>query len=199
MLLVALTGGIGSGKTMVGEIFAELGALVVDSDQLAREVVERGSKGFDLIVTEFGDEILKNGDLDRAALASLIFKDPKKRAKLEEITHPLIRQSFAKIVSSAGSDSIIINQIPLLVESKHDYKFDQVITVSAPENIRTERLLKRGLTLSQIDQRMKAQATDTQPEGISDTVIVNDKSEQELIIQVEKIWEGLKNKSKSKQ
>jgi dephospho-CoA kinase len=198
MLIVALTGGIGSGKTMVGEIFAELGALVVDSDQLAREVVERGSKGFDLIVTEFGDEILKNGDLDRAALASLIFKDPKKRAKLEEITHPLIRQSFAKIVSSAGSESIIINQIPLLVESKHDYKFDHVITISASEKIRIERLLKRGLTLTQIEQRMKAQATDTQREVISDTVIVNDKSEQELLAQVEKVWESLNNKSKSK-
>ena len=198
MLIVALTGGIGSGKSMVGEIFAELGALVVDSDQLAREVVERGSKGFDLIVTEFGDEILKNGDLDRAALASLIFKNPKKRARLEEITHPLIRQSFAKIVSSAGSESIIINQIPLLVESKHDYKFDHVITISAPEKIRTERLIKRGLTLTQIEQRMKAQATDTQREVISDTVIVNDKSEQELLAQVEKVWESLKNKSKSK-
>ena len=198
MLLVALTGGIGSGKTMVGEIFAELGALVIDSDQLAREVVERGSKGFDLIVSEFGDAILKNGDLDRAALASLIFKDPKKRARLEEITHPLIRQSFAKIVSSAGSDSIIINQIPLLVESKHDYKFDHVITISAPEKIRTERLIKRGLTLTQIEQRMKAQATDTQREVISDTVIVNDKSEQELLAQVEKVWESLNNKSKSK-
>jgi len=198
MLIVALTGGIGSGKTMVGEIFAELGALVVDSDQLAREVVERGSKGFDLIVTEFGDEILKDGDLDRAALASLIFKDPKKRARLEEITHPLIRQSFAKIVSSAGSESIIINQIPLLVESKHDYKFDHVITISAPEKIRTERLIKRGLTLTQIEQRMKAQATDAQREVISDTVIVNDKSEQELLAQVEKVWESLNNKSKSK-
>jgi len=198
MLIVALTGGIGSGKTMVGEIFAELGALVVDSDQLAREVVERGSKGFDLIVTEFGDEILKNGDLDRAALASLIFKDPKKRARLEEITHPLIRQSFAKIVSSAGSDSIIINQIPLLVESKHDYKFDHIITISVPDEIRTERLLKRGLTLTQIDQRMKAQATDAQREVISDTVIINDKSEQELITQVEKVWESLKNKSRNK-
>ena len=198
MLIVALTGGIGSGKTMVGEIFAELGALVVDSDQLAREVVERGSKGFDLIVTEFGDEILKNGDLDRAALASLIFKDPKKRTRLEEITHPLIRQSFAKIVSTAGSESIIINQIPLLVESKHDYKFDHVITISASEKIRTERLLKRGLTLTQIEQRMKAQATDTQREVISDTVLVNDKSEQELLAQVEKVWDSLKNKSKSK-
>ncbi len=198
MLLVALTGGIGSGKTMVGEIFAELGALVVDSDQLAREVVERGSKGFDLMVSEFGDEILKNGDLDRAALATLIFKDPKKRTKLEEITHPLIRQSFRKIVSSAGLDSIIINQIPLLVESKHDYKFDHVITISAPEKMRTERLLKRGLTLTQIDQRMKAQATDIQREAISDTVIVNNKTEQDLLAQVEKVWENLKNKSKSK-
>ena len=198
MLVVALTGGIGSGKTMVGEIFAELGALVVDLDQLAREVVERGSKGFDLIVSEFGDEILKNGDLDRAALASLIFNDPKKRTKLEEITHPLIRQSFTKIVSSAGIDSIIINQIPLLVESKHDYKFDHVITISAPEKTRTERLLKRGLTLTQIDQRMKAQATDIQREAISDTVIVNDKTEQDLLAQVEKVWESLKNKSKSK-
>ena len=198
MLLVALTGGIGSGKTMVGEIFVELGALVVDSDQLAREVVERGSKGFDLMVSEFGDEILKNGDLDRAALATLIFKDPKKRTKLEEITHPLIRQSFRKIVSSAGLDSIIINQIPLLVESKHDYKFDHVITISAPEKMRTERLLKRGLTLTQIDQRMKAQATDIQREAISDTVIVNNKTEQDLLAQVEKVWENLKNKSKSK-
>ncbi len=198
MLLVALTGGIGSGKTMVGEIFAELGALVVDSDQLAREVVERGSKGFDLIVNEFGDEILKNGDLDRAALASLIFNDPKKRIKLEEITHPLIRQSFTKLVSSAGIDSIVINQIPLLVESKHDYKFDHVITVSAPEKTRTERLLKRGLTLTQIDQRMKAQATDIQRKAISDSVIVNDKTEQELLAQVEKVWESLKSKNKSK-
>ena len=198
MLIVALTGGIGSGKTMVGEIFADLGALVVDSDQLAREVVERGSKGFELIVTEFGDEILKNGDLDRTSLASLIFKDPKKRAKLEEITHPLIRQSFAKIVGSAGTDSIVINQIPLLVESKHDYKFDHVITISAPEKTRTERLLKRGLTLNQIDQRMKAQATDTQREAIADDVIVNDGSEQDLFTQVEKVWENLKNKSKTK-
>jgi len=198
MLIVALTGGIGSGKTMVGEIFAELGALVVDSDQLAREVVERGSKGFELIVTEFGDEILKNGDLDRTSLAALVFKDTKKRANLEEITHPLIRQSFAKIVSSAGSDSIIINQIPLLVESKHDYKFDHVITISAPESIRKERLLKRGLTLTQIDQRITAQATDTQREAIADDVIVNDGSEQDLFTQVEKVWENLKNKSKSK-
>ena len=199
MLIVALTGGIGSGKTMVGEIFADLGALVVDSDELAREVVERGSKGFELIVTEFGDEILKNGDLDRAALASLVFKDSKKRAKLEEITHPLIRQSFAKIVSSAGSDSIIINQIPLLVESKHDYKFDHVITVSAAEEARIERLLKRGMNLTQIKQRLQAQSNDVQREEIADSIIRNEGSQAGLLSEVEKVWEllQLKNKNKS--
>ena len=198
MLIVALTGGIGSGKTMVGEIFAELGALVVDSDQLAREVVERGSKGFDLIVTEFGDEILKNGDLDRAALASLIFKDPAKRSELEQITHPLIRRAFAKMVSSASPDSIVINQIPLLVESNHDYKFDHIITVSASESIRSERLIKRGLTNEQIKQRMQAQATDQMREDIADSVIINEKNEQELTDQVEKIWEQLLSKNVGK-
>ena len=198
MLIVALTGGIGSGKSTIGEIFENLGAIVIDSDQLARNVVERGTTGFDQIVAVFGDEVLKNGNLDRAALAEVIFKDPTKRTQLEQITHPLIRKAFAEIVESAESDSIIINQIPLLVESKHDYKFDHVITISALEKTRTERLLKRGLTLTQIDQRMKAQATDTQREAIADDVIVNDGSEQDLFTQVEKVWENLKNKSKSK-
>ena len=198
MLIVALTGGIGSGKSTIGEIFENLGAIVIDSDQLARNVVERGTTGFDQIVAVFGDEVLKNGNLDRAALAEVIFKDPTKRTQLEQITHPLIRKAFAEIVESAESDSIIINQIPLLVESKHDYKFDHVITISAPEKTRTERLLKRGLTLTQIDQRMKAQATDTEREAIADDVIVNDGSEQDLFTQVEKVWESLKNKSKSK-
>ena len=198
MLIVALTGGIGSGKSTVGSIFAGLGAVMVDSDQIAREVVERGSEGFNLVIAQFGDGILKNGDINRSALGELVFGDQDKLHKLEAITHPLIRQEFSRIVEESPKDSIIINQIPLLVESKHDYKFDHVITISAPEKIRTERLIKRGLTLTQIEQRMKAQATDTQREVISDTVIVNDKSEQELLAQVEKVWESLKNKSKSK-
>ena len=198
MLIVALTGGIGSGKSTVGQLFEDLGAIVIDSDQLARDVVERGTNGFDQIISAFGDEVLKNGDLDRAALGELVFKDPVKRKQLEQITHPLIRKAFSKIVESSKSDSIVVNQIPLLVESNHDYKFDHVITISVPEKIRTERLIKRGLTLTQIDQRMKAQATDAQREVISDTVIINDKSEQELLAQVEKVWESLNNKSKSK-
>ena len=198
MLVVALTGGIGSGKSTVGQIFAQLGATVIDSDQLARDVIERGSIGFNEVVAKFGDEILKNGEIDRQILASLIFKDPAKRSELEQITHPLIRKAFAKVVTSASPDSIVINQIPLLVESNHDYKFDHIITVSASESIRSERLMKRGLTNEQIKQRMQAQATDQMREDIADSVIVNEKSEQEITDQVEKIWEQLLSKNVGK-
>ena len=198
MLVVALTGGIGSGKSTVGQIFAQLGATVIDSDQLARDVIERGSIGFNEVVAKFGDEILKNGEIDRQILASLVFKDPAKRAELEQITHPLIRKAFAKVISSASPDSIVINQIPLLVESNHDYKFDHIITVSASESIRSERLIKRGLTNEQIKQRMQAQATDQMREDIADSVIVNEKSEEETTDQVEKIWEQLLSKNVGK-
>jgi len=198
MLVVALTGGIGSGKSTVGQIFEELGAVVTDSDQLARNVVERGTTGFDQIVAAFGDEVLKNGDLDRAALAEVIFKDPVKRTQLEQITHPLIRRAFAEIVESAQNDSIVINQIPLLVESKHEYKFDHVITVSATEEVRIQRLLMRGMNLTQIKQRIGAQSTDAQREAISDTVISNDKDHSELLVEVEKVWELLQIKKKNK-
>jgi len=198
MLTIALTGGIGSGKTAVGEILANFGAVVIDSDQLARQVVERGTPGFDQIVAQFGDEILKNGDLDRAALASLIFTDPKKRLELEQITHPLIRQEFAKIIKSLPEDTIVVNQIPLLVESKHDYKFDYIVTVSTSEEIRVARLLKRGLTKDQITKRIQAQATDSEREVIADFIIKNEKSQEELFTQVEKLWELLQSKNKAK-
>ena len=198
MLIVALTGGIGSGKSTVGQIFQDLGAIVTDSDQLARDVVERGTTGFDQIIAAFGDEVLKNGDLNRAALADLVFKDPAKRKQLEQITHPLIRKAFTKIVESANGDSIVVNQIPLLVESNHDYKFDHVITVSASEAVRIERLLKRGMNLTQIQQRLQAQSNDTQREKISDSVIRNDNSQADLLSDVEKVWELLQVKNKNK-
>ena len=198
MLIVALTGGIGSGKSTVGQMFQDLGAIVTDSDQLARDVVERGTTGFDQIIAAFGDEVLKNGDLNRAALADLVFKDPAKRKQLEQITHPLIRKAFAKIVESANGDSIVVNQIPLLVESNHDYKFDHVITVSASEAVRIERLLKRGMNLTQIQQRLQAQSNDAQREKISDSVIRNDGSQTDLLSEVEKVWELLQVKNKNK-
>ena len=198
MLIVALTGGIGSGKSTVGQMFAQLGAIVIDSDQLARDVLERGSIGFNEVVAKFGDEILKNGEIDRQLLASIVFKDPKKRSELEQVTHPLIRKAFAEVVAGSANNSIIINQIPLLVESNHYYKFDHVITISANESIRTQRLLKRGLTADQIRQRMQAQATDQMRESISDSVIVNESDEQNLLDQVEIIWEQLRLKNVSK-
>jgi dephospho-CoA kinase len=198
MLIVALTGGIGSGKSTVGQIFSQLGAIVIDSDQLARDVLERGSIGFDEVVAKFGDEILKNGEIDRQLLASIVFRDPKKRSELEQVTHPLIRKAFAEVVARSETNSIVINQIPLLVESNHDYKFDHVITVSATEAIRTQRLLKRGLTADQIKQRMQAQATDQMRESIADSVITNEADEQNLSDQVEIIWEQLRLKNVSK-
>ena len=198
MLIVALTGGIGSGKSTVGELFQQLGAVVVDSDQLAREVVERGSLGFEQIVTLFGDEILKNGEINRSMLAEIIFKDPAKRKDLEQITHPLIRKAFSDIVSKSGDQAIVINQIPLLVESKYEYNFDHVITVSTSEDKRIERLLAKGYTREQIQNRMKSQASDLEREKIADSIIQNNEGELELLVQVEKIWEQLQFKLKRK-
>jgi dephospho-CoA kinase len=198
MLIVALTGGIGSGKSTVGELFQQLGAVVVDSDQLAREVVERGSLGFEQIVTLFGDEILKNGEINRSLLAEIIFKDPAKRKNLEQITHPLIRKAFADIVSKSGDQAIVINQIPLLVESKYEYNFDHVITVSTSEDKRIARLLAKGYTQEQIQNRMNSQVSDADREKIADSIIQNNESEKELLPQVEKIWEQLESKLKSK-
>lgn len=198
MLIVALTGGIGSGKSTVGELFQQLGAVVVDSDQLAREVVERGSLGFEQIVTLFGDEILKNGEMNRSLLAEIIFKDPAKRKNLEQITHPLIRKAFADVVAKSGDQAIVINQIPLLVESKYEYNFDHVITVSTSEDKRIARLLAKGYTQEQIQNRMKSQVSDADREKIADSIIQNNESEKELLPQVEKIWEQLQFKLKSK-
>lgn len=198
MLIVALTGGIGSGKSTVGELFQQLGAVVVDSDQLAREVVERGSSGFEQVVTLFGDEILKNGEINRSLLAEIIFKDPAKRKDLEQITHPLIRKAFADIVAKSGDQAIVINQIPLLVESKYEYNFDHVITVSTSEDKRIVRLLAKGYTQEQIHNRMKSQVSDAAREKIADSIIQNNESEKELLPQVEKIWEQLQSKLRSK-
>jgi dephospho-CoA kinase len=198
MLIVALTGGIGSGKTTVGDIFSELGAVVIDSDQLARAVLERGSKGFDLVLAKFGDAILKNGELDRSLLATLVFNDSQKRSELESITHPLIRQSFAEIISSLPRESIVINQIPLLFESKGAYKFDHIITISAPEELRIERLKNRGLGLSDIKKRIEAQASDLERESIAYSIIRNDKDELHLRNQVESTWLELENLNRLK-
>ena len=191
MLITALTGGIGSGKSTAGEIFAQLGARVVDSDKLARDVLAPGTDGFNQVVQTFGEEILKDGAVNRAVLGAKVFSDPTARLKLEAITHPLIRKAFADFIERSPKDSIVINQIPLLVESKYDYKFDAVITISSDTSNRTARLLQRGLTQAEIEQRFSAQATDDQREEISDFIIHNNGDLSDLKLEVERVYRAL--------
>ena len=191
MLIVALTGGIGSGKSTVGAIFADLGALVIDSDKLARDVLAPGTDGFNQVVETFGEEIIKDGEVNRAALGAKVFSDPTARLKLEAITHPLIRKAFADFIQESPKDSIVINQIPLLVESKYDYKFDAVINVSSDISNRSARLLQRGLTQAEIEQRFSAQASDVQREEISDFIIHNNGDLSVLKFEVERVYRAL--------
>jgi len=185
VLRVALTGGIGSGKSLVGEILEELGALVIDSDQLAREVIERGSPGYEEVVTAFGDSILSEGQIDRSKLAAVVFKESDLRKKLESIIHPLVREAAEKLARKLPSGAILINQIPLLVESDGAKRFDYVVTVSADEEIRKERLRLRGLKDYEITQRMAAQVSDSEREKIANYIIRNDASIDELTRAVE--------------
>jgi dephospho-CoA kinase len=189
MLSVALTGGIGSGKSLAGEIFAELGALVIDSDDLARQVIERGSPGYDEVVARFGDEILFEGEIDRAQLAALIFEDPASRRDLEGIIHPRIREAAAALAARAGEGAIVINQIPLLFETNGANRFDLVVTVEADIEIRTERLLARGMKSYEITKRMAAQASQAERISIADFVIYNNGSREDLERAVTDLWE----------
>ena len=189
MLLVALTGGIGSGKSLAAEYFSACGAEIMDFDLLARDVVERGSEGFDEILLRFGDDLLLEGNLDRTKLAEIIFSDANARKDLEAITHPKIRAAFEQVVTRQAPDTVLVCQIPLLVESGHKYPFDFVVTVSAPEETRRARLIQRGMKGYQVTQRMQAQASDSEREAIADAVLVNDGSEDELLRQVENLCE----------
>jgi len=189
VLLVALTGGIGSGKSLAAEYFAELGAQVLDFDQLARDVIERGTEGFDEVLTRFGDEVLSQGVIDRSKLAQIVFSDSNARLDLEAIVHPRIREEFDLVVSGLQSGSILISQIPLLVESKNEYPFEFVITVSASEELRRARLLERGMKDFQITKRLEAQSTDQAREAIADAVIHNTGDKDHLLRQVENLYE----------
>jgi dephospho-CoA kinase len=188
MLKVALTGGIGSGKSTVAEFLDELGAYVIDSDQLAREVVERGTPGYEAVLAAFGDGILTDGEIDRAKLAEIVFKDAAARATLESIVHPLVRDAAEKMVKSLPADAVVINQIPLLVETDGAKRFDFVITVSADEDIRRRRLIERGMKDYEITKRLAAQVNDAAREAIAHSVIRNNGSIDELRHVVEELW-----------
>lgn len=191
MIKVALTGGIGSGKSAAGDFFEDLGAVVVDADQLARDVIERGTDGFDELVATFGDEILTNGILDRSKLGQIVFADLNARKTLEEIIHPRVAEAFEEIVQSSPADSVIIYQIPILVETKGQDRFDYIITVEATLENRTARLKNRGLKGYEIDSRMKAQASDSERAAIADAVFKNDGDLDQLLRQVENIYEDV--------
>jgi len=191
MLVVALTGGIGAGKSTVAQNFAELGALVIDADQLARIAIERGSDGFAEVLLRFGEDLILNGDIDRKKLAEIIFSDDKARRDLEAIIHPRVQAMFAEAVADLDHDDILIYEIPLLAETNAAEKFDYVITVEADLELRKERLLKRGLYISQIEKRMAAQASEESRTALADTVIRNDGDEDSLLRQVENLWESV--------
>jgi dephospho-CoA kinase len=191
MRVVALTGGIGSGKSLAAQYFAELGAFVIDADQLSREAIERGSKGFDEVVSIFGDSILLNGEISRKALAESIFKDPQLKLKLEAIVHPFVRKKFEVAVSSLKEGEVLIYEIPLLVETKAHDRFDLVITVEAEYENRVERLRSRGMQKSEIDARIASQATRLEREEIADFLIENNGDQDELLRQVENIWDSI--------
>ena len=191
MRVIGLTGGIGCGKSLAAQYFAELGALVIDADQLARAAIERGSDGFDEVVALFGDSILKDGNIDRRVLGELIFKDPIAKTKLENIIHPFVRREFEEAVASLNGDQVLVYEIPLLVETNAHEKFDLVITVESEMENRIARLRGRGMHISEIEGRVAAQATREQRIEVADFLIENDGSEDELLRQVENIWDSL--------
>jgi dephospho-CoA kinase len=196
MLVVGLTGGIGSGKSLAAQFFAELGAFVIDADQLARDAIERGSEGFDELIATFGDSILSNGVVDRRALGELIFRDADAKKKLEEIIHPIVRAEFEEAVQSLEKDQILIYEIPLLFETNAMQRFSYIVTVEADMQLRKDRLLKKGLRISEIESRIAAQASREERVSIADYVFENNGGEDELLRSVENLWELLKMRSK---
>jgi dephospho-CoA kinase len=190
MIVIALTGGIGAGKSTVAQFFSELGANVVDADQLARIAIERGSEGFDEVIARFGQEILANGDIDRKALAAIIFSDPAAKSALEAIVHPRVQALFAQARAENDPAVPMIYEIPLLVETDAAKKFDFIVTVEADEDLRVARLLERGMFISDIKARLANQASSQSRTDIADAVITNDGDEDHLLRQVENLWEG---------
>jgi dephospho-CoA kinase len=196
MRIIALTGGIGAGKSLVAQYFSELGARVIDADQLSRVAIERGSEGFDEVLLRFGESILRDGDIDRKALAEIVFADASAKADLEAIIHPRVRELFNDVVTDLEPDETLIYEIPLLVESNTAANFDLVITVEADIEIRKERLRKRGMFISEIERRIAAQASREEREALADHIITNDGDEDALLRSVENLWEDLPGQAK---
>ena len=192
MLRVGLTGGIGSGKSTVADELARRGAVIIDADQLAREVVEPGTPGLAQIVARFGNRVLIDGRLDRAALAKIVFADPQVRQELESIIHPAVRRRAAELEAAAPSRSIVVHVIPLLVETGQAANFDVVVVVDVGSETQLDRLLARAeLSAEEARSRIAAQANRAQRLAAADVVLDNNGSLVELQAQLDDLWSDL--------
>lgn len=191
-MIVGLTGGVGSGKSTVSGLLAGHGALIVDADAIAREVVKAGTPGFRAVVARFGPGVVAaDGELDRAALAGIVFADSEARGDLNAIVHPLVGQRSAQLINAASPEAIVVYDIPLLVENGAEAGFDVVVVVEAAREVRLQRLAGRGLPREQAVARMAAQASDEQRRVVADEIIRNDGTLAELRTAVEGLWQRL--------
>ena len=189
MTRIGLTGGIGSGKSTVAALLAAHGAVVVDADEIARDVVEPGTPGLVAVVAEFGPDVLsESGTLDRARLAQIVFNDPAALQRLNEIVHPLVGAESQRLISAAPAGAVLVYDVPLLVESGLQDVFDSVVVVEAPENVRLERLTARGVDPQDAVRRMANQASGEQRAAVADYVIDNSGALPDLAAQVERVW-----------
>ena len=193
MLLVGLTGGIGSGKSTVAELLAGRGAAVIDADDLARRAIAHGTDGFDRVVETFGREILgPDGDTDRSRLAAIVFADPARLRELEAIVHPEVARLYAEALEPfRDTDRIVVYSVPLLAERGLADGFDVVVVVVADIDRRIERLRDRGMTPEQVRERAAAQLSDEERARVADVLIDNDGGLERLAPQVERLWNDL--------
>lgn len=187
---VGLTGGIASGKSTVSRMLEAKGALVIDADQLARAVVEPGTEGLRQVVEAFGSDVVDSaGRLDRARLGALVFGDPGRRIRLEQIVHPLVRAEAARLEAEARADQVVVHDIPLLVETGQQGDFDLVVVVDATPATQVERLVRtRGMSADAAGERIAAQAGREERRAAADEVILNDGSLDDLGTAVERLW-----------
>ncbi|WP_462186170.1 MULTISPECIES: dephospho-CoA kinase [unclassified Frankia] len=192
MFTVGLTGGIGSGKSAVSARLAARGALLIDADQVARDVVAPGTPGLAAVLAEFGTELANaDGGLDREALGRIVFADPAARGRLEAIVHPLIREETARRMGEVPPSGIAVHDIPLLVEVHAEGTYDVVLVVEAPRELRLHRIEARGLPRDQALARMANQATDSQRRAVADIVVDNGGSLDDLDARIEEVWQDL--------
>ena len=190
---VGLTGGIGMGKSTVSAVLAELGAVVIDADQLARDVVAPGTPGLARVVEAFGPEVLTaEGQMDRPKVGTIVFADPERLRTLESIVHPLIGAKSAELEQSAPEGALIVHDIPLLAETGQASRFDAVIVVDAPEELQVERLVRdRGMTSEDARARIAAQATREQRRAVATYVIENTGTREDLRRRTTEVFERL--------